>query len=261
MRKFIVLFTLMLSTFSFAFADDWNKQYTVTGKPELHVDAKDGNIYVSAWDKNQIDIHVTTIGYKIGADGVRITDSQSANRVTLDLKLPHTWCVGFCHREIKVEVRVPRQSDLDLKTGDGNMEGGDVQGNLEFNTGDGNVSFHDLQGSLRAHSGDGNIRVGGRFENFSVRTGDGNVAANIDSGSKPASGWSVYTGDGNVQFAVPQDLAADLDVRTGDGRITFDLPVTVAGSISRSELHGKLNAGGPLIQIRTGDGNVHLEKR
>ena len=78
---------------------------------------------------------------------------------------------------------------------------------------------------------------------------------------RPAAGWSVYTGDGNVQLSVPQDLSADLDVRTGDGKITFDLPVTVAGSISRSELHGKLNAGGPLIQIRTGDGNVHLEKR
>jgi len=261
-RKALWLGLGLLLAVSSAAADDWNKSFTLSGKPQLRVDAKDGNVYVSVWDKNQIDAHVSTVGYKIGNEAVRISERQTGDRVEIELQMPHEhWCFGYCHRSIRLEVKVPRQADLDLHTGDGNIEGDDVQGSLQFTTGDGNVTFHSIGGKLRARTGDGNIRISGRFDDLDIHTGDGNVEAEAVSGSKMDSSWLVRTGDGNVELRVPSDLSADVDVRTGDGRITFDLPVTISGTVNRSALHGKLNQGGPMLEVRTGDGNVHLGGR
>jgi hypothetical protein len=70
----------------------------------------------------------------------------------------------------------------------------------------------------------------------------------------------VHTGDGSISLTLPDSFAADIELRTGDGRITLDMPVTVEGRLSRSDIRGKLNGGGNLLSVRTGDGSIHLGK-
>jgi hypothetical protein len=38
------------------------------------------------------------------------------------------------------------------------------------------------------------------------------------------------------------------------------MPVTTEGKIRQSEIHGKLNGGGNLLMIHTGDGSIRLGK-
>ena len=38
------------------------------------------------------------------------------------------------------------------------------------------------------------------------------------------------------------------------------IPVTVSGSMDRGRMRGKLNGGGELLEISTGDGNIHVGK-
>jgi hypothetical protein len=59
---------------------------------------------------------------------------------------------------------------------------------------------------------------------------------------------------------VPENLAADVDLHTGDGHIDLDMPVTAAGKIRQGEVRGKLNGGGNLLVIHTGDGSIRLRK-
>jgi hypothetical protein len=47
-----------------------------------------------------------------------------------------------------------------------------------------------------------------------------------------------------------------LELRTGDGHIRLDLPLTVRGTENEHEVRGKLNGGGPLLTVRTGDGST-----
>jgi DUF4097 and DUF4098 domain-containing protein YvlB len=75
-----------------------------------------------------------------------------------------------------------------------------------------------------------------------------------------ASGWRLETGDGNVTLEVPADLAADVDLHTSDGHIDLEFPVTTEGKIRENEVRGKINGGGNLVTIRTGDGSIHLRK-
>ena len=72
--------------------------------------------------------------------------------------------------------------------------------------------------------------------------------------------WMLRTGDGSVSLELPENLAADLYCHTGDGHIDVDLPMTTEGRIKGNELRGKLNGGGKLITVHTGDGSINLRK-
>ena len=69
----------------------------------------------------------------------------------------------------------------------------------------------------------------------------------------------VDTGSGNIAVRLPAQAAFDLHVRTDSGRITLDHPVTVQGVIGRTEVRGKVQGGGVLVEIQTGSGNIHVE--
>jgi len=65
---------------------------------------------------------------------------------------------------------------------------------------------------------------------------------------------------GGWQHRVAAAFAADLDAETGDGRVNIDFPLTTNGSAKERTVRGKINGGEPPLELRTGDGNIDLEK-
>jgi DUF4097 and DUF4098 domain-containing protein YvlB len=261
-------------------ADQWSKTYQVNGRAELHVMTGDGDVVVTGADQQRVDARVTTTGWKIGPNDVQIIESQSGNSVSIEVKVPH-WgfsMFGGNHKSLRVEVSVPRELDLDVRTsdgnvtaqgvsgkiqfdtGDGNVTAGNIKGDIRIHTGDGHIEGHNFDGSLDANTGDGNLRIDGRFDALALKTGDGNIEAQAGSGSKVASGWNLHSGDGHITLRVPGDLNATLDAHTGDGSITLDIPIQVSGSLSHSSVRGKMNAGGATLAVSSGDGSIHIEK-
>jgi hypothetical protein len=155
---------------------------------------------------------------------------------------------------------VPSATKADVHTGDGNVRADGLRGQTRLVTHDGNIDGEGFDGALEASSGDGNIRVRGKFSGLNLRSGDGNIDAEVAPGSHMATGWTVHTGDGGVTLRLPDGFAANLDAHTGDGRITVDLPLTTEGGIHEDSVSGKLNGGGPVLTVRTGDGSVHLAR-
>jgi DUF4097 and DUF4098 domain-containing protein YvlB len=245
-------------------ADDWSKTYTLTGKPDLRVDTSDANIHVSTWDQNTIEAKVTSTHYKIGDDGIRIEEHQTGDVVEIDLHFPHhgvtiNWGDSFSHR-VDIDIHMPREGRVDLRTGDGKIELGNFKGEMQLRSGDGSQEIDAVDGYLRARSGDGHIRATGRFDELELKTGDGHVDARAAAGSALATGWKLESGDGTVTLEVPENLAADVDLHTGDGHIDLDMQVTTEGKIRENEVRGKLNGGGNLLVIHTGDGSIRLRK-
>jgi DUF4097 and DUF4098 domain-containing protein YvlB len=244
-----------------ALADDWSKRFVVSGKPELRVDANDGSVKIHTWDRKEIEARVTTVGWRISSSEVQIIDHQMGDRVDLEVRIPHRpYAVLFNHRSIRVDLQVPRELSSNIRTGDGSITVESLRGETHLNTGDGRIDADGLDGKLDASTGDGKIRVRGRFDQLNLHTGDGSIEAEIASGSKMTSEWSVRTGDGHVTLRLPTNFSAELEVHTGDGHIDSDLPVTVSGSRRDHELRGRLNAGGPLFTVRTNDGSIRLER-
>ncbi len=251
------LLILLLALAAAAHADNWNKTYRVTGKPSVYVHAGDGNLNVSSNSAQEVSIRVTTEGYRLGPGEVTIEESQTGNDVHFELRIPHGWHFGFGNHRIDIDITVPQQASLDLNTSDGHIHANDLSGDFKFRTGDGSMELRGLDGTLVASSGDGHINADGRFDDLDVHTGDGHIELDARRGSKISTEWRVKSGDGRVRVRIPSDLAADLDVTSGDGSIDVDFPLTVQGGrMKRQHVHGKLNGGGQLLEVRTGDGSI-----
>jgi Putative adhesin len=280
-----------------AHAEDVVKSYTVTGRANVHVDTNDGSVRVTTGDNKQVEFRVEYHGYELGKN-LRVDSRQEGDKVELTARITGHWGFSWGHnsRGLHIEVRMPRDADLQVETGDGsvqadsingtvNIHTGDgsvkanslngtidlhtndgsiavdsLKGDIRLRTGDGSIEARDLDGKVDADSGDGHIRLVGRFDALNVKTGDGSVDTRVLAGSKMASSWTIRTGDGSVDIVLPSDFQTNIDASTGDGHISLGIPVTVEGTFSNSQIHGKMNGGGQPLTIHTGDGSIRLSK-
>ncbi|HET6178716.1 MAG TPA: DUF4097 family beta strand repeat-containing protein [Candidatus Sulfotelmatobacter sp.] len=257
----LAILVLALAAATPALADEWSKTYNLSGKPDLRVETSDANIRVSTWDQNTIEAKVTTSRYKIGEGGIRVEEHQNGDSVEIDVRYPHhNFNFEWGQHRVDIEIRMPREGKVNLRTGDGKIDIGGFKGDMDLHTGDGSETLDGVDGKLRASTGDGHITANGRFDELELKTGDGHVEVRAAAGSSLSAGWRLETGDGNVTLEVPGEIAADVDLHTNDGHIDLDMPVTTEGKIRENEVRGKINGGGSLLTIRTGDGSIHLRK-
>ena len=246
-----------------AHAEDWSKTYTLTGKPDLRVETSDANIRVDTWNQNTIEVRVTAEGRKIGAGGVKVLEHQAGDSVAIEVRLPPQTCVICVHtpsHRVEVEVHMPHEGHVNLRTGDGSIWLSGLKGTMEVQSGDGGQDLEAVDGSLKARTGDGHLKAEGRFDDLQLSSGDGHIDARALAGSTVGSNWNLQTGDGAVTLQVPDSISAGLDLRTGDGHIDLGLPVTVEGRLGPNHIRGKLNGGGKPLTIHTGDGSIRLQK-
>jgi hypothetical protein len=278
-------------------AEEVVKSHTVSGRASVHVDTNDGGVRVTTSDSKQVEFRVEYSGYELNKN-LHVESRQDGDKVELTARITGHWGFSWGHnsRNLHIEVRMPRDADLQVETGDGsvqaesihgtvNVHTGDgsvkanslagtidlhtndgsiavdnLKGDIRLRTGDGSIEAHDIDGKVEADSGDGHIRLAGRFDALNIKTGDGSVDTRILPGSKMASSWSIRTGDGSVDIVLPGDFQANIDATTGDGHISLGIPVTVEGTFSKSAIHGKMNGGGQPLTIHTGDGSIRLSK-
>lgn len=266
MKSFVIrlsfaVLAVTLATALSARADEWSKTYSISGKPDLRIETSDANIKVTTWAQNTMEAKVITNRYKIGEGGIRVDERQSGDTVEIEVHYPHhNFNVEWGQHRVDIIIQMPREGRVNLRTGDGKIDVASLKGDMELHTGDGSVNLDGVDGKLHAETGDGHIQANGRFDALELKTGDGHVDVRADSGSSLTSGWRLETGDGSVSLEVPGDLAADVDLHTSDGHIDLDMPVTTSGTLRQNDVHGKLNGGGGLLIIRTGDGSIHLRK-
>jgi DUF4097 and DUF4098 domain-containing protein YvlB len=279
-------------------AADWpSKTYTISGRANVHIDTNDGSVRVTTSDAKEVQFSVQYEGYELDKN-LHIESHQSGDQVELIARVTAHWGIswGSHGRKLHIEVRMPKDADLNAHTGDGSVEASSINGNVTVETGDGSIRANNLTGTIDLHthdgsinvdtlkgdmrlrtgdgsiearlldgkldadSGDGHVRIAGRFDALNIKTGDGSVDTHVLPGSKMATSWNIRTGDGSVDLALPGDFQANIDASTGDGHISVGLPVTVEGTFSNSQLHGKMNGGGQSLTVHTGDGSIRLSK-
>src|SRR5882672_3970035 len=260
-------------------AEEVTKSFAVTGRASVRVDTNDGSVRVTSGDSKQVEFRVEYQGYELGKN-LRVDSRQSGDKVELTARVTGRWGFSFGNnsRHLHIEVRMPREADLQVETGDGSVKASSLNGTIDLHTsdgsitvenlkgdirlrtGDGSIEARDLDGRVEADSGDGHIRIAGRFDALNVKTGDGSVDTRVLPGSKMATSWTIRTGDGSVDLVLPSDFQTNIDASTGDGHISMGIPVTVEGTFSNSQIHGKMNGGGQPLTIRTGDGSIRLSK-
>jgi Putative adhesin len=270
----------LLSTAAFAgvvHAEDFNKSFVISNRAIVRVDTNDGSVSITTGDTKQVEFHVEYQGYELNKN-LTIESHQQGDEVELSARIPRWQFSLGTIRRLHIEVRMPKDGDLHVKTGDGAIKAGGLSGDIDLSTGDGGLAVNSLTGDIRlrtgdgsiegndldgkcdAVSGDGHIRLAGRFDVLRVKSGDGGIDVRALHGSKLDAGWSIGSGDGGIEVALAKDLPADIEVSTGDGHISSDVPITVEGTISKSRIRGKMNGGGQTLTIHTGEGSIHLKQ-
>jgi hypothetical protein len=180
---------------------------------------------------------------------------------------------------------------LDASTGSGDVTASNIDGHVKADTGSGNVELHAINGGAAADTGSGNIRAGqvaGPFKadtgsgsirleqaapgDVEVDTGSGNVevygvrgglkadtgSGRITAGGEVTGKWKLSVGSGDVDIQLPSNAAFDLYAHTDSGNVKSDHPVTATGTLTPKLIRGKVRGGGPLLEVETGSGNIHI---
>jgi DUF4097 and DUF4098 domain-containing protein YvlB len=265
------------------FVDREEKRFTVSGKPSVSVSTFDGSIDIRASDRQEVLVTIERhASSKEEADRMEIHADQSGDRIVVDVRMPKTAHVFGLNRSASARliVTVPSSSDveahsgdgsidiervtgtLDLRSGDGAVDGRNLGGSVKVHTGDGSIKLVGVTGALDADTGDGSINAEGKFSSVRARSGDGSVTIRAAAGSTASDEWTISTGDGSVLLEVPEGFGGELDAHTGDGGIDVrDIMVSnVTGRISRDTVRGRLGNGGAAVKLRTGDGTITLRR-
>jgi hypothetical protein len=277
----------------------FEKTFQVSGPVDLEVQTHSGDIVVRSGPPGSVTIRGKIfVGdhWLFGNRHVDVSDieqhpplRQDGNNIRVDYVNAHEISVDY-------EITVPAETTIrthsgsgdqtiegthgnaDLQSGSGEIRLSQISGEIRVQTGSGNVRAREISGPVRGgagsgdieieqtgsgdidlHTGSGNIKVRGVHGSLHIEAGSGDITAEgIQSGS-----WEIHTGSGNVHVKLPADAAFDANISTSSGTLDVDAPIemTVRGRINEThrQIQGKVRGGGPLLTLRTGSGDIHIE--
>lgn len=230
--------------------DDWGERFcsiesrTIEAGGVIRVEAQpNGSVTVVGIDGNQIRLTA-----KIQARGrteKRARELGEAvrivlNQTSIEAQGPKT--TSREHWSVSYELRVPRTSDLWIRSQNGGIQVTDVNGEMDLGTVNGGLTLNGLSGDVRAETTNGGVDVA------------------LEGRRWQGAGLTVRTENGGVELSIPERYSAELETGTVNGGLDFDFPITVRGRINR-RVNATLGEGGPPIRVTTTNGGVSVRRR
>ena len=277
----------------------FEKTFQVTGPVELEVQTRSGDITVRSGPAGAVSIRGKIyVGdhWLFGSRHADVSEIEQHPPLRQDGNSIHVDYVNARDISVDYEITVPSDTTIrshsgsgnqtiegtngnaDLESGSGDMKLSRLTGEIRLRTGSGDVRAREISGPVRGSAGSGNIELEETAHgDIDLHTGSGNITArgiqgafrgDAGSGDITAEGtmvgtWEIRTGSGNVHIRLPADAAFDANLSTGSGTLSVDAPLTmtVQGRVQESHksVMGKVRGGGPLLTLRTGSGDIHIE--
>jgi len=277
----------------------FEKTYQVTGPVDLSVQSRSGDITVRTGPAGTVSIRGKIYVGDHWLFGNRHTDvsdieqnpplRQDGNNIRIDY-------VNARDISVDYEITVPEDTtvhshsgsgdqtiegtrgSIDLQSGSGDVKLSHLTGEIRLQTGSGDVRAHEISGTVRGgtgsgdmeleetgsgdvdlHAGSGNITARGIHGAFHAEAGSGDITAD----GTQTGAWEIRTGSGNVHVHLPSDAAFDANISTSSGTLDVNAPITmtVQGRVNETykTIMGKVRGGGPLLTLRTGSGDIHID--
>lgn len=252
-----------------------DRVFTVSPGGTLTVDADAASVKVTGAEGNQVSVHMTARGSDQDLADTRLEAAQSGDdvNVTLRRRDKGSW---FSWRswsgEQRIEVRVPRNYAVSVRTGGGGIDlqdtigsatlktsGGDITvrnltGRVELRTSGGGIHADTIRGNVDADTSGGDVRVLRIDGRIKVNTSGGSVRCSLVGANREIL---ATTSGGDIALLLPAGTRGEVEASTSGGDVTSDLPIQ-ATVRKEGRLEGTLNGGGPLIRARTSGGSISL---
>jgi hypothetical protein len=277
----------------------FEKTFQVSGPVDLEVQTRSGDIIVRSGPAGSVAIRGKIyVGdrWLAGNRHAEVAEieqhpplRQDGNSVRIDY-------VNARDISVNYEITVPVDTTVHAHTGSGDQVIEDVHGNADLQSGSGNMKLSRLTGEIRVQTGSGDVQAreiagpvrggagSGNLEleetgagDVDLHTGSGNVtvrgiqgafrgeagSGDITAEGTQMGGWEIRTGSGNIRVRLPANAAFDANLSTSSGTLDVDAPITMTVQGRVQETHkqivGKVRGGGPLLTLRTGSGDIHIE--
>lgn len=272
--------------------------FKITGEPNVVLETFDGAIELHSWDRAEVEVEIERRAMEQALlDDIKVESSEKNGVVTVKVTGPSRSdfrgvTVGVhVSPTARLRVAVPRNSNVQARSGDGSIRAEAIEGKLVLTTADGSVTGTRLAGDVQIRSGDGSIRldnstgvldlettdgsigIDARPSVLKARTGDGSIRAQIEADTVMTDNWDLTTSDGTVVLTLPGLFNAELDAETSDGTVRSSHPLIEDSPEERREgegrderrerrrvLRSRLGDGGKVLRIRTGDGSIRIER-
>lgn len=262
---------------------------TRSGDVKVHADSSSGSVVIHGkiyvgdhWlmGRREEDVHAIEQNPPIRQDGNSIhIDYVNVRNISVDydISVPADTTVRTHSGSGDQDVR-GTHGNVDVQTGSGDVRLANLTGETHVQTGSGDVRAREISGPVRGGTGSGDVEIEETGQgDIDLHTGSGGIVARgvqggfrgeTGSGDITAEGtqsgsWEMHTGSGNVHVRLPANAAFDADISTSSGTVEVNSPIemTVQGRIgdSHKSIHGKVHGGGPLLRVRTGSGDIHIE--
>jgi len=278
------------------YSKDFHSSYPLKPGGRLSVETFNGSVDISGWDQDTVDISGTKYGpSQEEADSLRVDIDHSADSVSVRVPRPTE---RRNNQGARLTIKIPRKTQLDrivtsnssihiedgggpthLRTSNGSIRVRGLDGELEAETSNSSIELDGVEGNVRAHTSNGHIRA--ERVNGSVDASTSNSGVNVDvaRADKPVR---IDTSNSGVELALPPNFSnrvhidttnapitlrmpegtnAHLSARTNNASIDTEFEVRAQGELSRNRLEGEIGKGGPLIELTTSNGSIHLLKR
>jgi hypothetical protein len=210
-------------------APDTTISFTRSVTPSAKVTIQNGNGAIDVVESADNLVHVTAIERLHGSPAARIQVEETASALTVcTLYDSFSRCADGTRSngsrvEVTYLVSVPRNQQVLLVTGNGAITA---------------------------------VTAGARVD---ATTGNGDVGITV-RGTTTGSEMTLTTGNGSIRVTLPGGYNGRVDATTGNGAVHSELPITTEGSFDSRRLRGTLGAGGALIRMTTGNGQLELRK-
>jgi DUF4097 and DUF4098 domain-containing protein YvlB len=278
------------------FDKDFHYSYPLKPGGRVNVETFNGSVDISGWDQDTVDIS----GAKYGpsqqeAEDLKVNVDASADSVSVRVPRPS---LRRNNQGARLVIKIPRGARLDrittsnssirtqdgtgparLHTSNGSIRVEDLRGDLEAETSNSSIELEGVDGNARAHTSNGHIRAGRVSGSLEAGTSNSSVHADITRTDRTVR---LDTSNGPVELALPREFSADVHVatnnspitvrlaedtnarilaRTNNASISTEFEVRAQGEISKNRLDGIIGSGGPLIDLSTSNGSIHLLRR
>lgn len=152
---------------------------------------------------------------------------------------------------------------LDVETVGGEIIVTRASGVINLETVNGDVVATDLEGDVTAESVSGDVELR-QSRITGLRAGSVAGSVRYDGPFSPTGRYEFESHSGDIDFALPADAGASLQLETYSGRISSDFPLTLqpdqVGGRRDRRMEFTLGAGGSRISAETFSGNITIRR-
>jgi hypothetical protein len=232
------------------------KTFNISPGKNLIVDISSGDVTVTYWDKSEV--YVKIFGNEKAFDKMNFTLNGNEESVEVIGEKKSSTSSWFSNINVKVEIKVPSNFNLDINTAGGDIKCGGINGRAQLNTSGGDVWADKFSGDLYASTSGGDVFLFCNNAFIEAETSGGDIDLEY---SGENLGIELSTSGGDIDIKLPDDFKATMDISTSGGDVSCSLNMSNIKKSHGSSLVGDINGGGEKLNAHTSGGDITVTEK